>query len=40
MTCFHKNIFVKNHKYLILLIFKNHVINVAALNKTYNINTL
>ena len=34
------NFFDQNHKYLILLAFKNDAINVAVLTKINNINTL
>jgi hypothetical protein len=37
---FNRNIFVKNYKYLILLIFKIHALNIDVLIKTNNINKL
>jgi len=40
MTYFYKNIFVKDHNYLILLIFKDHTINICVLAKANNINIL
>jgi hypothetical protein len=40
MRCFHKNIFVKNRNYLILLISKKHAINAVALTNVSNINML
>jgi len=40
MIYFNTNISVKNHKCLILLIFKIHAINIDVLIKTNNINKL
>jgi len=40
MRCFHKNIFIKNRNYLILLISKKLAISAVALTKVSNINTL
>jgi hypothetical protein len=40
MTCFYKNIFVKNSNYLILLISKKYAISAVALTNVSNINML